>query len=195
MQGRGQCDALGAQPLDAAAGGPTRGALVHRMTRSVLVTAAGLRVLERLRTSIDQTAGAIEDSSKSSTRSQNSGQALQLAGADFARAGHGMVESHRTIFRDASWPLSLSAPVHSAAYFRARFQPRRSASHRPAHPAGELQTPCPRRPDSRPLPSARWPPRLTATTTRPLGCTRPKMLNDWSPSLATCPFVILTGAR
>jgi hypothetical protein len=41
--------------------------LRHRTTRSVLVTDAGLRVLERLRTAIDQTAGALEDSAKSSS--------------------------------------------------------------------------------------------------------------------------------
>jgi regulatory helix-turn-helix LysR family protein len=41
--------------------------LRHRTTRSVLVTDAGLRVLKRLRTAIDQTAGALEDSAKSSS--------------------------------------------------------------------------------------------------------------------------------
>ena len=35
--------------------------LLHRTTRSVAVTDAGLRLLERLRPAIDQIAGALED--------------------------------------------------------------------------------------------------------------------------------------
>src|SRR3984893_3671139 len=54
-----RCHAVRAKPFDAAAGGASR--VLHRTTRSVSVSDAGLRLLERLRPAFGEIAGALED--------------------------------------------------------------------------------------------------------------------------------------